>query len=392
MGQPLRRGRGARARGPGPPEQRHASASRACRPGRASRRSSSACGTWRRATWCRSPGPARACRCCPSPSRPRRSAASSRTACSAPRTSSASRRRTRASSSCRPSSSRAATSRRTFGLDDAVLDIEVTPNRPDFLSVLGIAREVAAATGTPIVPPGRPRSRRPRSPPRASATLEVLDAERCPRYLARILRDVGHGPSPIAAQARLTAAGMRPISAVVDATNYAMLEVGQPLHPFDLSLLKGPGIVVRRAEEGERMVTLDDVERTFTSDDLLICDVERPVGVAGVMGGAARRDLGLDDRHPARGGLVPARGHPAHAPAPGPVDGGLDAVRARRGPRGGAGRGRSRLPPDGGMVRRERARAACSRSAGAPPRRPVAVRSVPRLGAHRLPRVRRRTS
>jgi phenylalanyl-tRNA synthetase beta chain len=171
-----------------------------------------------------------------------------------------------------------------FGLDDAVLDIEVTPNRPDFLSVLGIAREVAAATGTPLVPPDASVDEADR-PAAGVATLEVLDLERCPRYLGRVLSDVRDAPSPIAAQARLTAAGMRPISAAVDATNYAMLEIGQPLHPFDLSLLKGPGIVVRRATEGEQMVTLDDVERTLTADDLLICDAERPVGVAGVMGG-----------------------------------------------------------------------------------------------------------
>jgi phenylalanyl-tRNA synthetase beta chain len=171
-----------------------------------------------------------------------------------------------------------------FGLDDAVLDIEVTPNRPDFLSVLGIAREVSAATGTPLRPPDTGVEETDENV-EGFATLEVLDLERCPRYRARILRDVRHLPSPVAMQARLTAAGMRPISAAVDATNYAMLEIGQPLHPFDLPLLKGPGIMVRRADEGERMVTLDDVERTFTADDLLICDAERPVGVAGVMGG-----------------------------------------------------------------------------------------------------------
>ena len=171
-----------------------------------------------------------------------------------------------------------------YGLGDAVLEIEVTPNRPDFLSVLGIAREVAAATGTSLATTDV-GAFETEEPAEEVASLEVLDPDRCPRYLARILRDVRHVPSPIATQARLTAAGMRPISAAVDATNYAMLEVGQPLHPFDLQLLKGPGIVVRRAEEGERMVTLDDIERTFTSDDLLICDVERPVGVAGVMGG-----------------------------------------------------------------------------------------------------------
>jgi phenylalanyl-tRNA synthetase beta chain len=171
-----------------------------------------------------------------------------------------------------------------FGLTDAVLDIEVTPNRPDFLSVLGIAREVSAATGTPLSPPDT-NVEEDAEPAQGVATLEVADLERCPRYLARIVRDVRHVPSPIAVQARLFAAGMRPISAVVDATNYAMLETGQPLHPFDLALLKGPGIVVRRAVAGETLVTLDGVERAFTEDDLLICDAERPVGVAGVMGG-----------------------------------------------------------------------------------------------------------
>jgi phenylalanyl-tRNA synthetase beta chain len=171
-----------------------------------------------------------------------------------------------------------------FGLTGAVLDIEVTPNRPDFLSVLGIAREVAAATGTPLSSPDT-RVEEDVEPAEGVATLEVADLERCPRYLARIVRDVAHVPSPIAIQARLFASGMRPISAAVDATNYAMLEIGQPLHPFDLALLKGPGIVVRRAEPGETLVTLDGIERAFTDDDLLICDAERPVAVAGVMGG-----------------------------------------------------------------------------------------------------------
>lgn len=172
-----------------------------------------------------------------------------------------------------------------LGLDDAVLDIEVTPNRGDFLSVIGVAREVAAATGVPFTPPPTDVVEDAEAA-HDVATVEIADTARCPYYLARVLRDVGHVRSPIRVQARLTAAGMRPISAAVDATNYAMLEIGQPLHPFDLALLKGPAIVVRRARDGETMVTLDDVERTFTDDDLLICDAERPVGVAGVMGGA----------------------------------------------------------------------------------------------------------
>ena len=173
----------------------------------------------------------------------------------------------------------------SLGLDDAVLDIEVTPNRADFLSVIGVAREVSAATGVPFTLPPT-EIVEDEEPAEGVATVEVMDLDRCSHYVARILRDVGHASSPIRAQARLTAAGMRPISAAVDATNYAMLEIGQPLHPFDLALLKGPGIVVRRANQGERMVTLDGVERAFTDDDLLICDTERPVGVAGVMGGA----------------------------------------------------------------------------------------------------------
>ena len=197
-------------------------------------------------------------------------------------------------------------------LEDAVLDVEVTPNRPDFLSVIGIAREVAAATGVPFT---HPETAVEEDEERAegAATLEVLDLERCPRYLARIVRGVRHVASPLRIQARLTAAGMRPISAAVDATNYAMLEIGQPLHPFDLALLKGPGIVVRHAAAGERLVTLDDVERTLTDDDLLICDTERAVAVAGVMGGAlaevseSTTDILLESASFERGGIQRTR-------------------------------------------------------------------------------------
>ncbi|HET9723312.1 MAG TPA: phenylalanine--tRNA ligase subunit beta [Actinomycetota bacterium] len=199
-----------------------------------------------------------------------------------------------------------------FGLDDAVLDIEVTPNRSDFLSVIGIAREVAAATGTPLRVPVASFDE---DAERAAdvATVRIDDLDRCPRYLARIVRGVRHVPSPIRVQARLSASGMRPISASVDASNYAMLELGQPLHPFDLSLLEGPGIVVRRAADGETLVTLDGVERTFTPDDLLICDLERPVAVAGVMGGQvaevseATSDILLESASFERGGVQRTR-------------------------------------------------------------------------------------
>lgn len=202
--------------------------------------------------------------------------------------------------------------KRAYGLDDSVLDIEVTPNRPDFLSVVGIAREVAAATGMPLRMPDVALEEDDEKADEV-ATIEILDLDRCPRYLARIVRGIAHSPSPIRVQARLTASGMRPISAAVDATNYAMLEIGQPLHPFDLSRLKGPGIVVRRANEGERLVTLDGVERVFTSDDLLICDTERPVALAGVMGGAVAEmsestaDVLLESAWFERGGIQRSR-------------------------------------------------------------------------------------
>jgi phenylalanyl-tRNA synthetase beta chain len=199
--------------------------------------------------------------------------------------------------------------RSALGLDDAVLDIEVEPNRPDFLSVYGVAREVAAATGVPLE--RADVSLDEDAEDAASvATVELKDPEGCPQYLARVIRGIRPAASPLRVQARLSASGMRPISAVVDATNYAMLELGQPLHGFDLGLLAGPGIVVRRADEGERLVTLDDVERTFTDEDLLICDVEKPVAIAGVMGGAraevseATADVLLESAYFTRVGIL----------------------------------------------------------------------------------------
>ncbi|MFN2543416.1 MAG: phenylalanine--tRNA ligase subunit beta [Actinomycetota bacterium] len=196
-----------------------------------------------------------------------------------------------------------------LGLDDAVLDIAVTPNRPDLMSVLGVAREVAAATGGELrVPPVELDEGDEKA--EAVATVEVRDLERCPRYLARVIRGVRVAPSPLAVQARLTASGMRPLSNVVDATNYVMLETGQPLHPFDLSLLAGSGIVVRRAQEGERLVTLDDVERTLSGEDLVIADHEKGVAIAGVMGSASAEvspqtsDVLLEGAHFERRGIL----------------------------------------------------------------------------------------
>jgi len=173
----------------------------------------------------------------------------------------------------------------TLGLDDVVLDLEIESNRPDLLSIAGIAREVAGATGTTFRMPDT-SVEEVAEPAAGAATIEVKDPEGCPRYLARVIRGAGDGRTPIAMQVRLSACGIRPISSVVDATNYVMLELGQPLHAFDLRDLAGPGIVVRRSEPAERLETLDGVERELV-DDLLICDLEGPVAIAGVMGGAS---------------------------------------------------------------------------------------------------------
>ncbi len=169
-------------------------------------------------------------------------------------------------------------------LDDAVLDIEVEPNRPDFLSVYGVARETSSILGLPLAEPEMILEEHPERADEV-ATVELRAPEGCPLYLARVLRDAATGATPLWAQARLTAAGMRPVAPIVDATNYAMLELGQPLHAFDMQRLAGPGIVVRRAGAGERLVTLDGVERELTEEDLLICDLEKPVAIAGIMGG-----------------------------------------------------------------------------------------------------------
>ncbi len=171
------------------------------------------------------------------------------------------------------------------GGPDVVLTIEVTPNRPDCLSMLGIAREVAALYGCRL---NLPSIQFPETgaPAAGALTVAVEDAEGCPRYTARLLRGVKIGPSPLAMRLRLARCGIRPINNIVDITNYVMLECGQPLHAFDLSLLAEQRIVVRRARQDEAMATLDGVERKLTPDMLVIADARTPVAVAGVMGGA----------------------------------------------------------------------------------------------------------
>jgi phenylalanyl-tRNA synthetase beta chain len=178
-----------------------------------------------------------------------------------------------------------------LALDDAVLVLEVTPDRGYALSLHGLARDLAALTGAALRVPdlGMPDDFAPT--PFADAADEVpvtlADPARSPRFDARVIRGVTVAPSPMRLQRRLSAAGMRPVSNLVDATNAAMLETGNPIHAYDLGLLAGPAIEVRTARPGERLRTLDGVERALDPDDLLICDAAGPVALAGVMGGEA---------------------------------------------------------------------------------------------------------
>ena len=169
-------------------------------------------------------------------------------------------------------------------LGDDVLELEITPNRPDLLSVYGIAREVAALTGGELKPMPGSRETRARS---AGETVEVAveDPEGCPVYIGRLFRDVKVAPSPPWLKARLVAVGQRPISNVVDVTNYVMLALGSPLHAFDADKLPAPRILVRRARPGEEIRTLDGVVRKLDERDLLITDGERPIALAAIMGG-----------------------------------------------------------------------------------------------------------
>ncbi|HWR67435.1 MAG TPA: phenylalanine--tRNA ligase subunit beta, partial [Desulfomonilia bacterium] len=171
-----------------------------------------------------------------------------------------------------------------LGLEDWVLDVNVTPNRGDCLSVIGVARELAALFGKRLKTPTYSIIEDP-TPIGDVLSVEIVDTRGCPRYAARFLADVKIGKSPFAMRRRLFQSGVRAISNVVDITNYVMLEYGQPLHAFDSTLIAGSGIVVRKAREGETFVTLDSVQRTLRSDDLLICDREKAVALAGVMGG-----------------------------------------------------------------------------------------------------------
>jgi phenylalanyl-tRNA synthetase beta chain len=169
---------------------------------------------------------------------------------------------------------------------DVLYDLEVNPNRPDAMSVAGVARDLAARLRLPFGLPD-PQVEEVGVKHVDSVRVEVLDPDLCGRFTASVLQAVTVGPSDPAIARRLTLLGMRPINSLVDVSNYVMLELGQPSHPYDLAKVRGGGLRVRRARPGEALVTLDDVERTFTVDDLLICDGEdTPVGIAGIMGGA----------------------------------------------------------------------------------------------------------
>ena len=183
--------------------------------------------------------------------------------------------------------------REALGLDDWRLVVDVTPNRGELLSHVGIARELAPGGVDGIdLPkfPGAPRVSLPcisgrREGPCGPVHVEVEDKEGCPRYMGAVVRGVRVGPSPEWLAARLRAVGQRPINNVVDATNYVLQELGQPLHAFDLAKIRGGEIVVRRARAGEALVTLDGEERALLESDVVIADAERAVALAGVMGG-----------------------------------------------------------------------------------------------------------
>jgi phenylalanyl-tRNA synthetase beta chain len=172
-----------------------------------------------------------------------------------------------------------------LGRTDIVYEIEITANRGDWLCHFGVAREIGAMLGKRMRKPAI-QLRESRERASSVASVEVIDQQGCPRYSARVLRGVRVQPSPAWMQQRLRAVGLRPINNVVDATNYVMYETGQPLHAFDLDKLAGRKIVVRRAAEGEIFATLDGKERVLRSETLMICDAEKSVAIAGVMGGA----------------------------------------------------------------------------------------------------------
>ena len=168
-------------------------------------------------------------------------------------------------------------------LDDYLFDISITANRPDCQSVIGIAKEVAAFLNKPFKAPDY--SYEEDGTVNDAISIDVIDKETCPRYLGHYIYDVKYMESPLWMKRRLIAVGHNAINVMVDITNYVLVEIGQPMHAFDLNTLEGSSIVVRRAEDEEKLVTLDEKERVLNNTNLLICDKVKPVGLAGVMGG-----------------------------------------------------------------------------------------------------------
>lgn len=173
---------------------------------------------------------------------------------------------------------------KVLGLDDVVFEYEITSNRVDCYSVLGIAREAAATFRKKYVPPVVTETGNDEDA-HDYIKVTVKDADLCPRYTARIVKNIKIGPSPKWMQRRLASNGIRPINNIVDITNYVMEEYGQPMHAYDYDTIAGHEIVVRRAEKGEKFITLDGQERTMDDSVLMICDGEKAVGIAGIMGG-----------------------------------------------------------------------------------------------------------
>lgn len=171
-----------------------------------------------------------------------------------------------------------------LGLNDSVVEFEITSNRPDCLSVIGLARESAATFNTKLTL-HKPELKGGADNIANNLKVEIADSSLCPRYTAKMVKNIKIGPSPAWMRRRLRASGVRPINNIVDITNYVMLEYGQPMHAFDYSCVKGGKIVVRRANEGEFLTTLDSKERVITPDMLVIADEHDPIGLAGVMGG-----------------------------------------------------------------------------------------------------------
>ncbi len=182
-----------------------------------------------------------------------------------------------------------------LGLHDTVYEYEITSNRVDCYSVLGIAREAAATYDKPFVPPVVTVKEDPSHDTNEMIKVEIKDTDLCTRYIGRVCTDIKIAPSPVWMQRRLAANGIRPINNLVDITNYVMIEYGQPMHAFDYDKIAGNKIIVRRAEDGEVFRTLDGQDRKLDHDILMICDAQKPVAVAGIMGG--ENSMITDDVH-----------------------------------------------------------------------------------------------